>query len=174
MFFFRNPSDSFRFEDSDFANLSVQESYEPLYQNRSHYVSSGYATQWKALDAWWAEHGWAVCQLLEPEVEVLFGEWLWARHSVSYNKLPAYFVAFDIYNKRQGRFVSVRERNRRLEGLDLPAARSRWFYLQQYPDIPKASPKTSPNMGQKSGLFSIRSFPSWPSGSLPTARSLRL
>lgn len=35
-------------------------------------------------------------------MEVLFGEWLWARHSVAYTKLPAYFVAFDIYNKRQG------------------------------------------------------------------------
>lgn len=44
-----------------------QANYEPLYQNRSHYVSSGYATQWKALDSWWEEHGWAVCQLLEPE-----------------------------------------------------------------------------------------------------------
>jgi len=109
-------------EKIDGANLgiSLTANYEPLYQNRSHYVSSGYATQWKALDSWWEEHGWAVCQLLEPEVEVLFGEWLWARHSVSYTKLPAYFVAFDIYNKRQGRFLSVRERNRRLEGLDLP------------------------------------------------------
>ena len=33
---------------------------------------------------------------------MLFGEWLWARHSVAYTKLPAYFVAFDIYNKRTG------------------------------------------------------------------------
>lgn len=109
-------------EKIDGANLgiSLTESYEPLYQNRAHYVSSSYATQWKALDAWWDEHGWAICQLLEPEVEVLFGEWLWARHSVAYTKLPAYFVAFDIYNKRAGRFVSVRERNRRLEGLDIP------------------------------------------------------
>lgn len=44
-----------------------EDSYEPLYQNRAHYVSSGYATQWKALDSWWEEHGWAICQLLEPE-----------------------------------------------------------------------------------------------------------
>ncbi|CAE7596047.1 BHLH140 [Symbiodinium pilosum] len=109
-------------EKIDGANLgiSLTESYEPLFQNRAHYVSSSYATQWKALDTWWEEHGWAVCQLLEPEVEVLFGEWLWARHSVAYTKLPAYFVAFDIYNKRAGRFLSVRERNRRLEGLDIP------------------------------------------------------
>merc|ERR1711879_998531 len=59
----------------------------------------------------------AICQLLEPEVEILFGEWVWARHSVSYNKLPAYFVAFDIYNKREGRFVSARERDRILQSV---------------------------------------------------------
>jgi tetratricopeptide (TPR) repeat protein len=68
-------------EKFDGANLgiSLTENYEPRYQNRSHYVSSGYATQWKALDRWWDDNGWAICQLLEPEVEVLFGEWLWAR-----------------------------------------------------------------------------------------------
>lgn len=59
--------------------------------------------------------------LFSFQVEVLFGEWLWARHSVAYTKLPAYFIAFDIYNKRKGRFVSARERDRRLEGLDIPA-----------------------------------------------------
>ena len=52
----------------------VKANYEPLYQNRSHYVSSGYATQWKALDSWWEEHGWAVCQLLEPEEARLIGD----------------------------------------------------------------------------------------------------
>lgn len=100
--------------------ISLTADYEPLFQNRSHYVMSSYATQWKAVDTWWGEHGWAVCQLLEPEVEVLFGEWVWARHSVAYTRLPAYFIAFDIYNKREARFVSVRERNRRLDGLDIP------------------------------------------------------
>lgn len=109
-------------EKIDGANLgiSLSENWEPLFQNRSHYVSSAFATQWKALDTWWEEHSWAICQLLEPEVEVLFGEWLWARHTVSYTRLPAYFVAFDIYNKRKGRFVSARERDRRLHGLDIP------------------------------------------------------
>eukprot|EP00928_Gymnodinium_smaydae_P085518 TRINITY_DN68_c2_g1_i1.p1 TRINITY_DN68_c2_g1~~TRINITY_DN68_c2_g1_i1.p1 ORF type:complete len:773 (+),score=140.74 TRINITY_DN68_c2_g1_i1:74-2392(+) len=109
-------------EKIDGANLgiSLTENYEPRYQNRAHYVSSSYATQWKALDAWWDENGWAICQLLEPEVEILFGEWVWARHSVSYTRLPAYFVAFDIYNKRTGRFCSARERDRRLEGFNIP------------------------------------------------------
>merc|ERR1712241_1642543 len=102
--------------------MGLTKEYEPRFQNRAHYVTSTTATQWQALDAWWDEHAWAVCRLLEPEVEVLFGEWLWARHSVAYSKLPGYFVAFDIYNKRMGRFCSARERDRRLEGLDIPTA----------------------------------------------------
>jgi len=109
-------------EKVDGANcgISLTEAYEPRFQNRAHYVTSSTATQWQALDAWWEEHGWAVCQLLEPEVEVLFGEWAWACHSVAYDRLPGYFIAFDIYNKRSGRFCSARERDRRLEGLGIP------------------------------------------------------
>jgi atypical dual specificity phosphatase len=103
-------------EKIDGANLgiSLTADWEPRFQNRAKYVTSKYATQWKALDQWWEEHSWEVCRLLEPEVEVLFGEWTWQRHSVEYTKLPAYFVAFDIYNKSEGRFVSARERDRRL------------------------------------------------------------
>lgn len=109
-------------EKIDGANLgiSLTSAYEAQFQNRAHYVTSAYATQWKALDSWWDTHSWAVCQILEPEVEVLFGEWVWARHSVAYSKLPAYFVAFDIYNKREARFVSASERDRRLEGFGIP------------------------------------------------------
>merc|ERR1719263_884517 len=103
-------------EKIDGANLgiSLTENYEPLFQNRAHYVTSSYAAQWKALDTWWENNAWAICQILVPEVEVLFGEWAYERHTVSYSKLPGYFIAFDIYNKAEGRFVSARERDRRL------------------------------------------------------------
>lgn len=106
-------------EKVDGANLgiSLTESWEPRFQNRAKEVTSKYATQWKGLDAWWEEHSWEISQLLEPEVEILFGEWTWQRHSVRYTRLPAYFIAFDIYNKREGRFVSARERDRRLEAI---------------------------------------------------------
>jgi predicted kinase len=106
-------------EKIDGANLgiSLSENWEPRFQNRAKYVTSKYATQWKGLDAWWEEHSWEISQLLEPEVEILFGEWTWQRHSVQYTCLPAYFIAFDIYNKRAGRFVSARERDRRLAAI---------------------------------------------------------
>merc|ERR1712146_658936 len=105
-------------EKVDGANLglSLTSAYEILAQNRSHYVNSQSATQFRALDGWLAEHGWALCQLLVPEVEVLFGEWVAVRHSVAYTKLPGPFIAFDIYNKATRTFASAAERDRRMAG----------------------------------------------------------
>lgn len=109
-------------EKVDGANLglSLTANYEVQAQNRSHWVCAASHSQFKSLDGWLEEHSWALCQLLVPEEEVLFGEWCYARHSVPYTHLPGYFIAFDIYNKRTGRFASVDERNRRLEGLEIP------------------------------------------------------
>ena len=113
-------------EKIDGANLgfSLTKSYEILAQNRSHHVNPQSHTQFRPLAGWLDEHGWAICQLLEPEVEVLFGEWMAAKHSVSYSRLPGYFVAFDIYNKRTRTFCSVAERDRRLRGLGIPCVRT--------------------------------------------------
>jgi hypothetical protein len=35
----------------------------------------------------------------------LFGEWLWCTHCVSYDKLPDFFIAFDILDKAANEFV---------------------------------------------------------------------
>ena len=112
-------------EKVDGANLglSLSADYEVRAQNRSHWVCSGSHAQFKGLDGWLDEHSWALCQLLVPEVEVLFGEWCYARHSVPYTRLPNYFIAFDIYNKRTGKFCAAAERDRRLDGLGIPQVR---------------------------------------------------
>ena len=109
-------------EKVDGSNLgfSLSKDYEVKAQNRSHWVCANSHSQFKGLEKWLEEHSWALCQLLVPEEEVLFGEWCYARHSVPYTRLPGYFIAFDIYNKRSGRFASVEGRNRRLEGLEIP------------------------------------------------------
>merc|ERR1712224_797920 len=88
-------------EKVDGANLglSLTTAYEVRVQNRSHYVSAQSHTQFKPLAGWLDEHSWALCQLLEPEVEILFGEWVAMTHTCSYDKLPGYFLAFDLYNK---------------------------------------------------------------------------
>lgn len=37
----------------------------------------------------------------------LFGEWLYWTHTVHYNKLPSYFLAHDIYDKKNGKYLST-------------------------------------------------------------------
>ena len=113
-------------EKVDGANLgiSITASYEIVCQNRGHYVTANTHAQWKPLGSWLDEHSWALCQLLTPEAEVLFGEWCVAKHSRAYDTLPGWFIAFDIYDKRTGKFASAAERNRRLAGLGIPVVRT--------------------------------------------------
>jgi hypothetical protein len=50
---------------------------------------------------------------------ILFGEWLYARHSVHYRQLSHYFFEFDIYDKEQSAFLSLDHRLRLLEGTEI-------------------------------------------------------
>src|SRR5882672_11467163 len=47
---------------------------------------------------------------------LLFGEWLYARHSVHYRRLPHYFFEFDIYDKQRLDFLDLASRLELLEG----------------------------------------------------------
>jgi hypothetical protein len=47
---------------------------------------------------------------------ILFGEWVYARHSVHYRKLPHYFFEFDIYDKDQETFLTLEQRLTLIEG----------------------------------------------------------
>ena len=113
-------------EKVDGANLGISLSSEDMslrVQNRSHYVNSKTHRQFSSLDTWLSEHSPALYDILEPGRHVLFGEWLYAKHSIHYTKLPGYFLAFDIYDARENKFMSWRERNRLLKESDIPVVR---------------------------------------------------
>ena len=50
---------------------------------------------------------------------ILFGEWMYARHSVHYRQLPHYFFEFDIYDKKIEAFLSLELRMALLEGTNI-------------------------------------------------------
>ena len=113
-------------EKVDGANLgiSIGSDMKVYVQNRSHYVNSKTHRQFSALDSWLAEHSSSLYDVLEPGRHVLFGEWLYAKHSIHYKELPGYFLAFDIYDKKTNQFYSWRERNRLLESsTNIPTVR---------------------------------------------------
>ena len=108
-------------EKVDGANIGISLSAEELkikVQNRSHFVDSSTHRQFSQLDYWIEQHSEGLYQVLgdEPGRYLIFGEWVYATHSIEYTRLPDYFLAFDIYDHHVGRFFSWRERNRRLEG----------------------------------------------------------
>lgn len=50
---------------------------------------------------------------------ILYGEWLYAKHSVHYRALPHYFFEFDIYDKDAGQFLDLATRLQMLDGTGL-------------------------------------------------------
>ena len=112
-------------EKVDGANLGISIGFDMKLnvQNRSHYVNSKTHRQFSCLDRWLEEHSAALYEVLEPGRHVLFGEWLYAKHSIFYTELPGYFMAFDIYDKQEERFYSQKTRNEKLESTGIPVVR---------------------------------------------------
>src|SRR5690606_17185812 len=57
--------------------------------------------------------------VLESHLEnrfLLFGEWVYARHSIHYRQLKHYFFEFDIYDKGRDVFLDLESRMSLLEG----------------------------------------------------------
>ena len=85
--------------------ISIDENYKILIQNRSHYVNSKSHSQFEKLDKWIMDHSQSLYEILDQDT-ILFGEWLYAKHSISYDNLPDYFLAFDLYNKKKKLFYN--------------------------------------------------------------------
>ena len=76
------------------------------------------------LDTWIEKHSSDLFTCLRPDRDVLFGEWLYAKHSIHYTSLPDYFLAFDIYDKQAKRFFSTVEKLKSLEETGITCVRS--------------------------------------------------
>jgi hypothetical protein len=52
----------------------------------------------------------------------MYGEWVYAKHSIYYDHLLHYFIEFDVLDKTTGRFLSTGKRQELLRGLPLTSA----------------------------------------------------
>jgi len=84
-------------------------------QCRGHEITSGMNTQYDLLKRWTMGKRPVLEAMLEDRL-ILFGEWLYARHSVHYRGLPHYFFEFDIYDKQRRMFLDLVSRLEKLEG----------------------------------------------------------
>ncbi|MCB9553698.1 MAG: RNA ligase family protein [Myxococcales bacterium] len=86
-------------------------------QSRGHYLSGGHRERHFALLKTWAGalRG-ALWGVLGPRY-VMYGEWLYAKHSVFYDTLPHYFLEFDVLDRQTGVFLDTPRRRALLAGL---------------------------------------------------------
>jgi hypothetical protein len=124
-------------EKMDGANcgLSFGEGGELLLQSRGHYLSGGGSErQFNWLKPWAHAHADALLTRLEDRW-LLYGEAMYAKHSVWYDRLPHYLLEFDLLDRRSGHFLSTRRRREMLAGL--PVVSVPVLYAGPMPTQPK-------------------------------------
>ena len=84
-------------------------------QCRGHEVTAGMHPQYDLFKQWTMGKRAELEAMLEDRL-ILFGEWLYARHSVHYRRLPHYFFEFDIFDKPRGIFLDFNGRLELIEG----------------------------------------------------------
>jgi hypothetical protein len=87
-------------------------------QCRGHLITEGMHPQYDLFKQWASVKRGMLEELLGDEF-ILFGEWMYARHSVHYRKLPHYFFEFDIYSKPAKSFLDYEQRMQMLAGTGL-------------------------------------------------------
>ena len=83
-------------------------------QCRGHSITEGMHPQYDLFKQWVAVKRFVFEKLLADRF-ILFGEWVYARHSVHYRGLSHYFYEFDIYDKQLQEFLSLEKRLAMLE-----------------------------------------------------------
>ncbi len=107
-------------EKLDGANLGISRAPDGQLrvQNRGEYLTHPLAGQFSRLADWLEEHRLTLTAKLGSRL-VLFGEWCAAKHSLEYDRLPDWFIVFDVLDREHGKFWSSARRNLLTEALGL-------------------------------------------------------
>jgi hypothetical protein len=86
-------------------------------QSRGHFLTGGAREKHFDLFKRWAHtHADALRAALGRRY-VLYGEWLYAKHTIFYDRLPHYFLEFDVLDADTGAFLGTPERRALLAGV---------------------------------------------------------
>jgi hypothetical protein len=99
-------------EKMDGANcaISFDDDCSLLLQSRGHYLTGGPREAQFHLFKTWANRYMTELWDLLTNRYIMYGEWLYAKHTVFYTDLPHYFLEFDIYDRQTGQFLSTARR----------------------------------------------------------------
>ncbi len=87
-----------------------------LLQSRGHYLTGGYRERHYDLFKLWAAARRAALYERLGKRYILYGEWMYAKHTVYYDRLPHYFLEFDVFDRETGVFLDTPSRRALLAG----------------------------------------------------------
>lgn len=111
-------------EKCDGANCAVSfgEDGKLLLQSRGHYLTGGYRERhFNLMKQWATVHRDTFYELLGKRY-IMYGEWMYAKHTVFYDALPHYFIEFDILDRETDRFLDTASRRKMLDGMPVVSA----------------------------------------------------
>jgi hypothetical protein len=131
-------------EKLDGANSAVSfgEDGRLLLQSRGHFLDGGPRERhFGLLKAWAGSVQGRLWEALGSRY-VMYGEWLYARHTIFYDALPHYFFEFDVLDKETGRFLSTAARRELLR--DTPVLSAPVLYAGPAPTAERLAALVKP------------------------------
>ncbi|MBK7995670.1 MAG: RNA ligase family protein [Blastocatellia bacterium] len=111
-------------EKLDGANsaISFNENGQLMLQSRGHFLLGGNSERHFNLLKQWANCHTSMLWNLLGLRYIMYGEWLYAKHTMFYNALPHYFIEFDILDLEENCFLSTEYRQQMLKDLPIVSA----------------------------------------------------
>ena len=101
--------------DGSNIGISFDNNGNPIFQNRGQVINPKEDIEFHKLRDWYDLNDGNLFDLL-GENEILFGEWLYYTHTIPYDRLPSFFMAFDILNREKEKFIRHTSLRERLKG----------------------------------------------------------
>ncbi|MBR2257924.1 MAG: RNA ligase family protein [Blautia sp.] len=104
-------------EKCDGANTAVSFDADGglLLQSRGHYLTGGYRERhYNLMKQWAMAHRDEFFDVLGTKY-IMYGEWMYAKHTIFYDALPHYFLEFDILDRETGIFLDTPTRHKMLK-----------------------------------------------------------
>lgn len=101
------------------AGISFDGAGQLYLQSRGHFLTGGGRERHFSMFKTWANvHAPRFHEVMGSRY-IVYGEWLYAKHTVFYDALPAYFMEFDVFDRKGGSFLSTDARRELLFGLPI-------------------------------------------------------
>ena len=100
------------------AAISFSKDGELLLQSRGHYLTGGGREKHFNLFKSFSSNIEEKLFNILGDRFIIYGEWLYGKHSIFYDQLPAYFMEFDILDTENNYFLDTASRQKLLEPVD--------------------------------------------------------